>query len=151
VDLKSKIQEDMKMALKGRQEVALSALRMLLAEVKKREIDARASLSEPDVQKVVQTLIKQRRESVEAFEKGNRKDLADRERQEIEVLQGYLPKQLSAEEVGMLAEEVIRETGITRPEEIGKVMKIIMARAAGRADGKALNEAVRSRLAKAPG
>lgn len=149
MDLKSTVQSEMKVAMKAQDALSLSTLRMLLSEIKKREIDSKAALSETDSIKLVQSMIKQRNDSVEAFTKGARPDLAEKEKREIEILKRYLPQQLTPEAVSALVAECIRESGASRPEDMGKVMKLIVVRAAGRADGKLLNEAVRAQLAKA--
>src|SRR5262245_29802286 len=99
MDLKTTLQNDMKEAMKAQNSVKLGALRMLIAEIKKREIDKKAALEEAEIHKVINTLIKQRNESMEAFVKGNRPELADKEKQEIAILTPYLPQQLSRAEV----------------------------------------------------
>ena len=134
--------------MKAHDSVKLSTLRLLMSEIKRREIDSRTVLSDVDTQKLVQTMIKQRHDSIEAFLRGGRSDLVEKERAEVEILRAYLPQQLSTEAVDKLVADCIREAGVTRVEEIGKVMKLVMAKAAGRADGKTLNEAVRSQLSK---
>lgn len=136
--------------MKAHDALTVSTLRMLTSEIKRREIDTRTTLSDGDVLKIVATLIKQRHDSVEAFLKGGRQDLVDKETKEIEILKKYMPQQLSREAVDQLVAECIREVGITRIEEIGKVMKLVIAKAAGRADGKVLNESVRAQLSKSP-
>ncbi len=146
MDLKTTIQNDIKTAMKAREEVRLGCLRMLSAEIKKKEIDKRTTLDEGEIQKTVSTLIKQRNDSIEAFVKGGRQDLADKEKLEIGFLQIYLPQQLSREEIEKLVVEVIQETGAAGPSDIGKVMKAAVAKAAGRADGKLVNEIARAKL-----
>lgn len=146
--VKESIQADIKTAMKAHDSTTVSALRLLVSEIKKREIDTRTVLSDTEVLKVVQSLLKQRNDSIEAFQKGNRPDLVQKEEQEVVILKRYLPAQLSHEEVRALVSDCIREMGATRPEEMGKVMKMVIAKAAGRADGKTLNEAVRTLLSK---
>ena len=147
MDLKTTIQNDMKAAMKSQEAEKLSTLRMLISEIKKREIDTRAALTEGDICKAIQTMIKQRHESIEAFTKGGRPELADKEKREITVLQAYLPAQLSPTEVETLVVQAIAETGAAKPEDLGKVMKAALAKAQGRADGKLINEIVRRNLA----
>lgn len=147
MDLKATIQNDMKTAMKAQQTVKVAALRMLIAEIKKREIDKRTSLDEPEIQKTISSMLKQRNDSIEAFEKGGRQDLADREKEEIAILKVYLPQQLSNSEVEALVVACIQETGATTPNDIGKVMKAVLAKASGRADGKLVNEIARTKLA----
>lgn len=147
MSLKETIQNDMKTAMRAQDAVRLGAIRMLTSEIKKREIDKKAPLDETEIQKVVSTLIKQRNESIEAFVKGGRQDLADKEKKEIEALSGYLPAQLSREEVEAIVVGAIQESGAKAPGDIGKVMKIVVPKIAGRADGKLVNEIARAKLA----
>ena len=146
VDLKAKIQSDMKEAMKAQDSVKLGALRMLISEIKKREIDKKSPLDEGEIQKTVTTLIKQRNESIEAFSKGGRADLAEQEKKEIDALKVYQPQQMSQAEVEALVAAVIQEVGATAPADIGKVMKAATAKAAGKADGKLVNEIARAKL-----
>jgi len=147
-DLKTTIQTHMKDALKAGESLKLGALRMLISEIKKREIDKRAPLEEGEIQKTISTMLKQRQDSIDAFEKGGRMDLVDKEKKEAEILKAYLPQQLSRPEIEALVESVIRETGASGANDIGKVMKAAVAKAAGRADGKLVNEIARAKLAK---
>ncbi|MFM8314067.1 MAG: GatB/YqeY domain-containing protein, partial [Deltaproteobacteria bacterium] len=101
---------------------------------------------ENEIQKTVSTLIKQRNDSIEAFLKGGRQDLADKEKLEIDVLKVYLPTQLTEQEVDLLVSAAIEETGAKVPQDVGKVMKVVLAKAGGRADGKMVNELVRKKL-----
>ena len=134
--------------MKAKDTVKLGALRMLVAEIKKREIDKRVPLDEGEILKVVSMLLKQRQDSIEAFIKGNRPDLADKEKLEIAILAAYLPTQLSDADLRKIVAEVIQETGANGPNDIGKVMKAVIVKAAGRADGKRVNELARSLLSK---
>jgi len=148
MDLKTQIQNDMKEAMKAKAEVKLGTVRMLIAEIKKREIDKRSALDESEIHKAISSMVKQRNDSIEAFEKGGRPELAEKEKQEIAVLQAYLPQQMSRSEVEALVAAVIQETGAASPADIGKVMKAAVAKAAGRADGKLVNEIARAKLQK---
>ena len=148
MDLKTTIQNDLKTAMKAQDSLKLGTLRMLISEMKKREIDKRSALDEVETQKTIASLIKQRMESVEAFEKGGRTDLADKEKAEIAVLKAYLPEQLTQSEVESLVLAAIQETGAAGPNDIGKVMKAVLAKAAGRADGKMVNEIARTKLSQ---
>jgi len=153
--LGEQLREDMRKAAKERDSLALSALRMAVAAVKNREIDAvtRKEIASggvlPDeaILKVIVTMVKQRRESIELYVKGNRPELAAKEEAEIAVLERYLPKALSGAEIDALVREAIAETGAKAPSDMGRVMKALMPKVAGRADGKAVNEAVRRLLA----
>jgi uncharacterized protein YqeY len=153
--LKERLQEDMRKAAKERDSLALSALRMALAAVKNREIDAvtrkeipsGGDLPEEAILKVIVTMVKQRREAIELYVQGNRPELAAKEEAEIVVLERYLPKALSAAEIEAFVREAIAETGAKASSDMGRVMKALMPKVAGRADGKAVNEAVRRLLA----
>ena len=145
--LKEQIQEDMKKAAKERNSLALSALRMALAAIKNKEIEARGGIGEDVVLKLLATMVKQRKESIELFERGGRSDLAGKEAEEIAVLEAYLPRPLPDSEVESLARESIAAVGAKSPADMGRVMKELMPKVAGRADGKAVNEIVRRLLA----
>ena len=146
MSLKQTIQSDLKESMKARATDQVTTLRMVLSEIKKREIDGKKELDDGDIQKALNTLIKQRRDSVEAFRKGDRNDLAEKEEQEILVLQKYLPEPLTEEQVAALVEEAIGEAGATGMADLGKVMPIAMAKAGGRADGKLISSLVRAKL-----
>jgi uncharacterized protein YqeY len=152
--LKEQLQEDMRRAAKERDSLALSALRMAVAAVRNREIDAvtrkempkGGNLPDEAILKVLATMVKQRREAIELYLKGNRPELAAKEEGEIAVLERFLPKALSAAEVEALVREAIAETGARGASDTGRVMKVLMPKVAGRADGRAVNEAVRRLL-----
>ena len=146
IDLKAAITDDMKASMKSGDSTKLGVLRMLLAEIKKREIDKRSPLDEGEIGKTIQSLIKQRNDSVDAFRKGNREDLAAKELQEIEALKVYLPQQMSQAEVEAIVTAAIAEVGATDAKDIGKVMKAALAKSGGRADGKLVNELARAKL-----
>jgi len=137
---------DLKAAMKASDKLKVSVLRMLKSELKYRQIDKGQDLSDEEVLSVVTTLAKQRRESIEQFSKGGREDLASQERQELLVLNSYLPKQLSAEEIEKLVLEAIKESAAQGEAEIGKVMRVLMPRIKGVADGKEVNNRVRDLL-----
>lgn len=147
MDLKATIQNDMKEAMKAHQAAKVGTLRMLISEIKKREIDKHSPLDEGEIHKTIQSMLKQRQDSIEQFTAGNRLDLADKEKEEATFLQFYLPQQLSAAEVEALVVAAIQETGAAGPADIGKVMKAVLAKAGGRADGKVVNELARTKLA----
>ena len=144
--LKDRLQKDMQKAAKERNPLALSALRMALAEIKNREIEARGELADDAVVKALGSMVKKRHESIELYVKGNRPELADKERAEIEVLSAYLPEGLSDAEVESLAREAIASAAARNPSDMGRVMKELMPRVAGRADGKRVSEIVRRLL-----
>lgn len=134
--------------MRAKDSVKLGALRMLTSEIKKREIDSRTEMQDADVFKAIQTMLKQRNDSIEQFTKGNRPDLAEKEQVEVDILKKYLPAGMSAAEVEALVVAAIAESGAATPNDIGKVMKIALAKAGGRADGKIINELARAKLSK---
>ena len=144
--VKEQIQGDMKKAAKERNSLALSALRMALAAIKNKEIEAREEIGEDAVFKVLATMVKQRRESIDLYRRGERGDLAEKEAAEITVLEAYLPKPLADAEVESLVRETIAAVGASSPADMGRVMKELMPKVAGRADGKTVNETVRRLL-----
>jgi uncharacterized protein YqeY len=145
-DPKARLSDDMKEALKAREKVRLSALRLLAAAVKNREVELRRDVSDEEFLEVVAREVKRRKEAAEAYEKGNRQDLVDREREEQATLEAYLPAALSDPEVEALLDEAIDATGASEPSDLGKVMSYVMAKAKGRVDGGRVNALVRSRL-----
>ncbi len=146
MSLKATITEDMKSALKAKETQRLSAIRLLLAAVKQREVDERIELGDADVLGIVEKLIKQRRDSIAQFQAANRQDLVDAETFELNVLSGYLPKQLSEAEVGEEIAKAIAETGAKAMQDMGKVMGLLKARLAGKADMGKISGMVRARL-----
>jgi len=145
--LKEQIRQDMQKAAKERDSLALSSLRMALSAIHNGEIDLRGELDDESVVRLLGTLVKQRREAIDLYRKGNRPELAEKEAGEIEVLSRYLPTALSAAEIEALAAEVVRATGGKGPADLGRVMKELMPKVAGRADGKAVREIVQRLLA----
>lgn len=146
MSLKQTINDDIKAALRAREAERLSALRLLLAAIKQREVDERRELSDADVVGVVEKLIKQRRESVSQFEAGGRADLAAKERAEIDVLAAYMPQALSEAEVNSLIDGAIAEASAAGPKDMGRVMALLKPRLAGRADMGQVSALVKTRL-----
>ena len=144
--LKPTIENDMKEALRAKESTKLGTLRMLISDIKKREIDKRTALDDSEIQKAIQTMIKQRNESVEAFIKGQRPDLAEKEKEEIQYLKIYLPATLSDSELAVLVDSAIAESNAKTAKDIGQAMKLALSKAAGRADGKTINELIRKKL-----
>jgi uncharacterized protein YqeY len=141
-NLKEKLEADLRQAMKDRDNVKRSVLRLLLAAIKNAEIAKRGSLDNPDVLGIVAKEVKQRNESIEAFKQGDRQDLVAQEETEMAVLKEYLPRQLSREEIIAEARQVIEEVGAQGPRDKGKVMSRIMAQLKGKADGREINEIV---------
>jgi uncharacterized protein YqeY len=146
VTLKERITEDMKAAMRASEKERLSTIRMVQAAIKQREVDERITLDDAQVIAVLEKMVKQRRESIVQFEQGGRTDLADKERSEIALLQAYLPAQLSEAEVDALIQEAIASTGAASVKDMGKVMGIVKARAAGRTDMGAASARIKAAL-----
>ena len=140
-----RIDSDLKVAMKSSEKIRVSTLRMVKASLKNLEIE-KGELSDDDVIGVLSTQAKQRRESISEFEKGGRQDLADRERKELAVILGYLPEQLSEEELAGIILENIKETGASSLKDMGRLMKSLMPRVKGRADGKLVSRKVKELL-----
>lgn len=146
MSLKDRITADMKDAMRSRDAPRLSAIRLLLAACKQREVDERIELDDAQVLSVIDKMIKQRRESVTQFQAGNRADLVAKETAEIELLTGYLPAQLSAPELDALIKEAIAATAATSMKEMGKVMGWLKPKVQGRADIGALSARIKAAL-----
>jgi len=148
--LMEKISGDMTAAMRSKDQARLAPLRMAKAALMNREVEKGRALDEAEAQQVVASLIKQRRDSVEQFTTGNRPELAAREAAEIAVLEAYLPPPLDPAEIERAVDEAVRETGATTAKDMGRVMKAVMPKLAGRgADGKVVNDLVRRRLGSA--
>lgn len=148
--ISERVDADLKDAMRARAADKLSVLRMLKAAIKNAAIEKGgqdAALDDAEATAIVRKQVKQRHDAVESFTKGDRPELAEKERAEIEMLNVYLPAALSADELGALVEEAIRETGATGKAQMGAVMKALQPKVAGRADGKALSAEVQKRLA----
>jgi uncharacterized protein YqeY len=148
MSLKDRITDDMKTAMRAKDSARLSTVRLLLAAIKQREVDERIQLDDAQTVAVVDKLIKQRRDSVAAFRDAGRTDLADREAAEIVVLEAYLPKRLSAEEVDTAVVALVAELGASGPGDMGRVMAAAKARLGGQAEMGLVSAAVKRALAK---
>lgn len=141
------IDEDLKAAMKSKDHIKVSTLRMLKAACKNAEIEKKKpQLDDNELLSLTSKLIKQRRESIEEFKKGNRMDLVQQEEAEIKVLQSYLPQALSDQELDRIIADAIQETGASKRADMSKVMKVVMQKAAGRADGSLISQKVAARL-----
>ena len=149
MSLKAQITEDMKSAMKAGEKERLKVVRLMRSAIKQVEVDTRTELDDAKILGIIEKMVKQRRDSVEQFSKGNREDLAEIERAEIAILDTYLPEQLSDEEIAALVDEVIAATGATSIRDMGKVMGNIKSKAAGRADMGAVGAKVKERLGAA--
>ncbi len=146
MSLKDRINEDMKAAMRAKDAARLSAIRMLLAAIKQKEVDERIVADDAAVTAIVEKLIKQRRDSIEQFGKAGRTDLVDKEKAELDLLSGYLPQQLSEDELNAAIDAAIAEAGASGPQAMGKVMGLLKRRIAGRADMGKASALVKRRL-----
>ncbi len=144
--LKQRIQDDMKSAMKSGDKRRLGAVRLVLAAIKQREVDERIELNDEQVLAVLDKMVKQRRDSIDQYQQAGREDLAEQEQFEIEVLQGYLPEALSAQEIDALIAEAINATGAESMRDMGKVMGQLKPQVQGRADVGAVSALVKSKL-----
>ncbi|WP_439520224.1 GatB/YqeY domain-containing protein [Hydrogenophaga sp.] len=147
MSLKEQITEDMKAAMRAKDSERLGTIRLLTAAMKQKEVDERVELDDAMVIAIVDKLVKQRKDSIEAFTKAARQDLVDKETAEMKVLQGYLPARLSAEEVAAEVRSIVAELGATGPGDMGKVMGAVKSRLAGKADMGQVSAAVKAALA----
>jgi uncharacterized protein YqeY len=146
VSLSEKLVADMKEAMKEKQKVRLATIRMVRASQKEAEIDQQHELSDGELLDIVSHQVKLRRDALPEYEKANRLDSVQQLQEEIQVLQGYLPEQLSKDEIRNLIRDAINHTGATGPKDLGKVMKDLMPAVKGRADGKLINQLVKEML-----
>jgi uncharacterized protein YqeY len=147
MSLRDRLSEDLKLAMKARDQLRMDVIRMIKAAVLNKEVEMKKDLDDAEMSRIMTTMIKQRKESVEQYEKGQRAELAAKERQEISIIEAYLPKALSSDELIQTVDAVIRETGANSAKDMGAVMKAVMAKLAGQpVDGKQVSDLVRSRL-----
>lgn len=146
MSLKDRISEDMKAAMRARDPARLSAIRLLLAAMKQKEVDERIALTDADVISIIEKMMKQRRESVAQYESGGRADLADVEKFEMKVLAEYLPQQMTDAEIAQAIDAALSESGASGVKDMGKVMGLLKPRLAGRADMGKVSAQVKSRL-----
>ena len=144
--LKERITEDMKTAMRASDKEGLLTIRMVQAAIKQREVDERISLDDAQVVSIIEKMVKQRKESIAQFEKGNRPDLAAREKQEINLLEAYLPEQLSDAELNAIIKDALASTGASSMKDMGKVMGVVKSKAAGRADMGAVSGLIKAAL-----
>ena len=148
MDLKARLGEDLKTALRSGDKLKLSVIRLLTALIKNREVEKRGPLTDAEVIQAISSSCKQRQEAIDQYGQGGRQDLVDKETAELRILQSYLPQPLTNEELAGLVREAVQETQAASPKEMGKVMAVLMPKVTGRADGKALSALVREMLTK---
>jgi uncharacterized protein YqeY len=147
MSLNDRLAEDLKLAMKSRDQLRMDVIRMIKAAVLNKEVELKRDLDDAEMSRVMTTLVKQRRESVEQFEKAQRLELAAKERKEIEIIESYLPKPLTHQELEALVASILSETGSSSMKDMGQIMKAVMARVAGQPiDGKQVSELVKSKL-----
>jgi len=146
MSLEERLVEEMKQALKSNDKLRLSTIRMIRSALKNKEIELRKKLEDEDVVKVMQAMVRKGEESVEQFQTGGRMDLVEKEKKEIEILKSFLPQPLSQEEILKIIDQSIQETQASSLKDIGKVMKSVMPKIGGKADGKLINQLVKERL-----
>jgi uncharacterized protein YqeY len=146
--LKSQITEDMKTAMRSHDKERLATIRLILAAIKQREVDERIELTDEHVLSILDKMLKQRRESIVQYEAGNRPDLAQKETDEIAVIQHYMPTPLSSDEISSLIESAIKESGAATIRDMGKVMGLIKPKIQGRADVASVSNQIKERLAQ---
>lgn len=149
MSLKDQITDDMKAAMRAKESERLATIRLLIAEIKRKEVDERIELTDAQVLAVVEKMIKQRKDSITQFENGGRQDLADKEKAELTVLSAYMPAGLSDEEVAAEVAAAVAASGAAGPQDMGKVMGILKPKLAGRADMTAVSALVKKALAGA--
>jgi uncharacterized protein len=143
---KEKIDKEMISAAKGKDAIKLSAIRMIKSALHNKEIDARRELDESELLQVLSSLVKQRRESIEQFRAGGRADLVDKEEKELHVIQSFMPEQMSPDTIEVEVMKAIAETGASSLKDMGTVMKSLMPRITGKADGKIVSDIVKAKL-----
>ncbi|HTZ40846.1 MAG TPA: GatB/YqeY domain-containing protein [Syntrophales bacterium] len=147
MSLKDKINSEMVAAAKAKDALKLGAIRMIKTTLHNREIDAKRELNEAEILQALSAIVKQRKDSIEQFKAGKRQDLVEKEEYELAVVQAFMPQQMSAEEVEAEVVKAISEAGATSVKDMGKVMKVLMPRVAGKADGKLVSDTVKAKLA----
>jgi uncharacterized protein YqeY len=147
MSLHDRLSKDLKSAMKSRDQLRMDVIRMIKAAVQYKEVELKQDLDDAGMSRIMASLIKQRKEAAEQFEKGNRQDLAAKERLEISIIEGYLPAALSSDEVAHIVQTVIKESGASSPKDMGQVMKAVMAKLAGQSvDGKLVSDLVKTAL-----
>jgi len=144
--MKKQVEQDMIQAAKDRDKIRLSALRLIKTAMHNREIDLKRDLNEPELLLLLSGMVKQRRDSIEQFAKGGRADLVAQEEAELAIVQSYMPQQLSREEIEAEIDKAVGEAGALSVKDMGKVMKVLMPRITGKADGKLVGDLVKARL-----
>jgi uncharacterized protein len=146
MSLEERLVDEMKQAMKSNDKPRLSTIRMIRTSVKNKEIDVRRKLDDDEILRVIQGMVRKSEESIEQFKAGGRADLVEKEAKEIEILKSFLPQSLGREEIEKIIDESIQETQASSLKDLGKVMKSVMPKLSGKADGKLINQLVKERL-----
>lgn len=146
MQLKQRLYEDLKKAMKTKDEIRTRTLRLIISSIKTLEVEKMTEATDDDVFRVLSKECRKRVEAIEAYKKGGREDLVNEEQRELEIIKSYMPKQLSEEELKEIVKDVVEETGSSSIKDLGRVMKVLMPRVKGRADGKTVNNIVRQIL-----
>ncbi|OGP91230.1 MAG: glutamyl-tRNA amidotransferase [Deltaproteobacteria bacterium RBG_16_48_10] len=146
MNLEERLVEEMKQAMRANDKLRLSTIRMVRSSMKNKEIELRRKLSDEEIVRVIQGMMRKGEESLEQFQAGGRMDLVEKEKKEIEIFKSFLPQPLSQEEIMKIIDETIQETQASSLKDLGKVMKAAMLKLGGKADGKLLNQLVKERL-----
>ncbi len=146
MSLEERLVEEMKQAMKSSEKLKLSAIRMIRSALKNKEIELRKKLEDEEIVKVIQAMVRKGEESVEQFQTGGRMDLVEKEKSEIEIMKSFLPQPISQEEILKIIDQSIQETQASSMKDLGKVMKSVMPKIGGKADGKLINQLVKERL-----
>ncbi len=146
MSLLKRLQDEMKSAMKSGDKERLATIRMLISEIKKVQIDTQKELSDEEIIKILQKYAKQRKDSIEQYRKAGREDLAEKEERELKIVQEFLPQPLTEEEIEKLVDEAIQETGASSMKDMGKVIKLVIEKAQGRAEGSVVSKIVKAKL-----
>ncbi len=146
MSLEDRIVQELKAAMKAKDELRVSCLRMLKTAMKNKQVERGEKLKDEEIEGIISSLVRKGQEASEEFKKGGREDLAAKEEEEIKILYDYLPEQLSSVDIENILKEIISESSVSSPKDLGKVMKVAMARMAGKAQGKEVNEIARKLL-----
>lgn len=149
--MRSRISQDLKIAMKAREALRVSTLRLIISEIERKEKEKGLPVGEDAIIQILYTMIKKRREAIELFVKGGRQDLADKEEKEIPIIEAYLPKQMSEDEIRREAVAALSELGVTSAKEMGRVMGVLSKKLAGQAQGSAISRIVKEELQKLEG
>ncbi len=146
MEFDARINQEMVLAAKAKDKIRLSAIRMIKTNIHNREIDLKRKMTEAEFLQLLSSMVKQRKDSIDQFKKGGREDLVEKEESELKVIQEFMPEQMSEEDITLEIDKALKEVGAAGIKDMGKVMKVLMPRLTGKADGKIVGEKVKERL-----